>query len=361
MVLEHLRYLRAMSTHADFMKRCFQLAAKGLGTASPNPLVGCVIVDHENNIIGEGFHRKAGEPHAEVMAIRSVTDSNRLHSSTLYVNLEPCNHQGLTPPCTNLIVESKISRVVISNLDPFEKVNGTGVAHLRSNGVEVITGILEDEGKMVNRRFFTSIIKQRPYVLLKWARSKDNFMDIQRLNNEKGSYAITGDSARRAVHKWRSEEDAILVGHNTVIIDNPELTTRFYSGKNPIRVILDPKGELDEQYKVFADNGSQVILISDDQYRTSAKQNRHRVFTDLSKDSVGSILQLLHERNIRSVLVEGGKFTLQQFIISGVWDEARLFTGNKHLLAGMPSPDLTMLPARTITHNEDLLDIYYNL
>lgn len=350
-----------MTQHEEMMRRCFQLAAKGLGSTSPNPLVGSVILSHEGQIIGEGFHRKAGELHAEVMAIRSVSDQNALKQSTLYVNLEPCNHFGLTPPCSHLIAEKGISRVVISNTDPFDKVNGSGIAFLESKGIEVITGVLEEEGRMVNRRFFTSILKQRPYVLLKWARSKDNFMDIQRLNNEKGSFAITGDSARRAVHKWRSEEDAILVGHNTVIIDNPELTTRLYAGKNPTRIILDPKGELDTSYKVFADNGAEIILISDIQYQQTAKPNPYRVFIDLSIDSIGAILQLLHSKNIRSVLVEGGKYTLQQFIISGMWDEARLFTGNKHLLIGMPSPDLTMLPARTISHNEDILDIYYNL
>lgn len=350
-----------MSEHTAYMHRCFALASRGLGTTSPNPLVGCVLVSDQGKIIGEGFHYKAGMPHAEVMAIRQVKDEALLPSSTLYVNLEPCSHFGKTPPCADLILEKGIRKVVIANMDPFEAVSGTGIARLEAAGAEVLTGVLEEEGRALNRRFFTSVEKRRPYVILKWARSKDGFMDIQRLNNEKGSYAITGESARRAVHKWRSEEDAILVGYNTIIIDNPELTTRFYSGKNPVRVILDPRGELDSGHKVFASDGAGIIVISDGQHKEKAVPNPYRVFTDLSKDSVGAILEVLHQRNIRSVLVEGGKFTLQQFIISELWDEVRLFTGNKHLLAGMPSPDLALRPTKTIDYNEDVLDIYYHL
>jgi diaminohydroxyphosphoribosylaminopyrimidine deaminase/5-amino-6-(5-phosphoribosylamino)uracil reductase len=348
-----------MSKHEAFMSRCLALAGMATPTASPNPLVGCVILNEGDVIIGEGFHHTAGMPHAEVNAINAVKDKAVLSSSTLYVNLEPCAHFGKTPPCADLIIESKIPRVVVCNLDPYEEVAGKGIQKLRDAGIEVTLGVLEEEGKKLNRRFFHSLIHKRPYVTLKWARSRDGFMDIQRLNNEKGSFAISGPSARRLVHQWRTEEDAILVGHNTVIIDNPELTSRFYAGKNPVRVIIDPKGELDNSYKVFR-NDAKVIVISDIKNEARGKVNPHRVFLDLKRDSVGAILDYLHQQNIRSLLVEGGRYTLQQFIISDYWNEVRIFTASKHLLSGMPSPDLGIAPSFTTSINEDILDIYYN-
>jgi diaminohydroxyphosphoribosylaminopyrimidine deaminase/5-amino-6-(5-phosphoribosylamino)uracil reductase len=348
-----------MSKHEAYMSRSLALAALGTPTASPNPLVGCVIVNQNDTIIGEGFHHTAGMPHAEVNAINAVKDKSVLSNATLYVNLEPCAHFGKTPPCTDLIIEYKIPRVVICNSDPYEAVAGRGIQKLREAGIEVTLGILEEEGKRLNRRFFHSVTNKRPYVTLKWARSRDGFMDIQRLNNEKGSFAISGPSARRLVHQWRTEEDAILVGHNTVIIDDPELTSRFYAGKNPVRVIIDPKGELDTSFKVFR-NDAKVIVISDIKNETTSKPNPHRVFLDLTRDSVGAILDYLHHQNIRSLLVEGGRFTLQQFIISEYWNEVRIFTASKHLLSGMPSPDLGIAPSSTTTINQDILDIYYN-
>ena len=348
-----------MSKHEAFMSRSLALAALGTPTASPNPLVGCVIVNQNDTIIGEGFHHTAGMPHAEVNAINAVKDKSVLSNATLYVNLEPCAHFGKTPPCTDLIIEYKIPRVVICNSDPYEAVAGRGIQKLREAGIEVTLGFLEEEGKRLNRRFFHSVTNKRPYVTLKWARSRDGFMDIQRLNNEKGSFAISGPSARRLVHQWRTEEDAILVGHNTVIIDDPELTSRFYAGKNPVRVIIDPKGELDTSFKVFR-NDAKVIVISDIKNETTSKPNPHRVFLDLTRDSVGAILDYLHHQNIRSLLVEGGRFTLQQFIISEYWNEVRIFTASKHLLSGMPSPDLGIAPSSTTTINQDILDIYYN-
>jgi diaminohydroxyphosphoribosylaminopyrimidine deaminase/5-amino-6-(5-phosphoribosylamino)uracil reductase len=341
------------------MSRCLALAAMGTPTASPNPLVGCVIVDQNDSIIGEGFHHTAGMPHAEVKAINAVSNKSALANATLYVNLEPCSHFGKTPPCADLIIASKIPKVVVCNVDPYEAVAGTGIQKLRDASIEVTVGTLEEDGKRLNRRFFHSVIHKKPYVTLKWARSKDGFMDIQRLNNEKGSFAISGPSARRLVHQWRTEEDAILVGHNTVIIDDPELTSRFYSGKNPVRIIIDPKGELDTSYKVFK-NDAHVIVISDVKNEATAKTNPHRVFLDLKRDSVGTILDYLHQQNIRSLLVEGGRFTLQQFIISEYWNEVRIFTASKHLLSGMPSPDLGIAPFSTTTINDDILDIYYN-
>ena len=343
--------------HEFFMRRCFELALAGSASASPNPLVGSVIV-LDGKIIGEGFHYKAGLPHAEVNAIAAVDDKSLLKKATIYVNLEPCAHHGKTPPCANLIVSMGISRVVICNKDPFEQVSGKGIEILKEAGIEVITGILEEEGRFLNRRFFTSIEKQRPYVLLKWAKSKDSFMDISRKDGEKGSFMITGMDARRLVHQWRTEEDAILVGYNTVINDNPELNTRLVNGRNPIKVVVDPQGRIQPTYKIFLDNAP-LIIISDIKYQTELNDIPQRVFVDLSIDSISAILNVLHKRNIRSVMVEGGGFTLQQFISSNVWDEIRLFTGQHHLVNGMPSPDLELIPTKSIQVGVDQLDYYY--
>lgn len=353
-----MNYLRTVTNDHLFMKRALELAALGLGTASPNPLVGCVIV-YDNTIIGEGHHAKSGFAHAEVNAIESVKDRTQLAQATLYVTLEPCSHFGKTPPCVDRILKEKIPAVVICNLDPFAEVNGRGIKLLQDNGVDVRIGILEEEGRKLNRRFFTSIEKSRPYVILKWAKSRDGFMDIDRKQGEKGSYSITSSYTQKFVHKWRSEEDAILVGLNTIITDNPELTTRYYSGKNPLRVIIDPKGQLDAHYKVFTTD-SNVLVYSDVSFASSAVSNPYREFIDMSTDSVGSILESLHRKNIRSLLVEGGRFTLSQFIASQTWDEVRLLTGNKYILTGMPSPDLCLTPDDVLNFNEDLLEIYFN-
>ncbi len=342
----------------NFMRRALELAAKGQGTVSPNPLVGCVIV-YEETIIGEGFHYKAGAPHAEINAIESVKNRALLPHSTLYVTLEPCAHFGKTPPCALRIIEEKIKRVVVCNRDPFEQVNGKGTALMEKAGIDVITGVLEQEGRTLNRRFFTSIEKQRPYVILKWAKSLDGFMDIQRLTGEKGSFPITGLHTRRLVHKWRSEEDAILVGYNTIMVDDPQLNTRYYSGKNPLRVVIDPKGELNEFHKVFQVD-SKVVVFTDIQYQGKSTPNKFREYLPLQKDSVGVILESLHQKGVRSVLVEGGRFTLSQFIASRVWDEVRLLTGQKHILTGMPSPDLTLSPVEMTQVDGDRLEIYYN-
>ena len=343
--------------HEFFMRRCFDLALAGSASASPNPLVGSVIV-LDGKIIGEGFHYKAGLPHAEVNAIAAVQDKSQLKNATLYVNLEPCAHHGKTPPCANLIVSIGIPHVVICNKDPFDKVSGKGIEILESAGIKVESGILEEEGRFLNRRFFTSIEKQRPYVLLKWAKSKDSFMDISRTDGAKGSFMITGMDARRLVHQWRAEEDAILVGYNTVINDNPELNTRLVNGRHPIKVVIDPQGRLDTTYKVF-NNEAPLIIISDIKHKSTRNEIPQRIFVDLSKDSVTAILNVLHQQNIRSVMVEGGGYTLQQFISSNTWDEIRLFTGQHHLVNGMPSPDLELIPTKSIQVGVDQLDYYY--
>lgn len=341
-----------------YMRRCFQLAENGLGSVSPNPLVGSVIV-HHGQIIGEGYHRHYGGPHAEVHAIQSVSDKSLLRQSTLFVNLEPCSHHGKTPPCADLILEMGIPRVVICNIDPYEEVAGQGIARLRDAGVDVTMGVLEQEGRHLNRRFFTYIEKKRPYILLKWAKSRDAFMDIDRGSGQLGSHQITGIQSQRLVHSWRAQEDAILVGLNTVKTDNPALTTRLVSGKNPTRIVIDPRGELHEGYRIFNDD-AKLILISEQQHQSIAQPHRSRVFTDLTIDPVTSILQVLYEARIQSVIVEGGRFTLSQFISSEMWDEIRLFTGKEPILFGMPSPTIAINPSSTLTVGDDLLDIYYN-
>ena len=345
-----------VENHEKYMHRCLQLAALGLGKTSPNPLVGSVIV-HDEKIIGEGYHQEYGQAHAEVNAIANVNDKALLTTSTLYVNLEPCAHFGKTPPCADLIISMKIPRVVICNKDPFPEVAGKGIQKLIDAGVEVITGVLEKEGRHLNRRFFTSIEKQRPFVILKWAKSRDAFMDIDRGAGQKGSHQITGLPAQRLVHQWRSNEDAILVGLNTVKTDNPALTTRLVDGKNPIRIVIDPRGELTSEYKVF-DSNARLIIFSDIKNKTTDNSIAQRVFIDLTIDPVGEMLNYLHQEKIRSLIVEGGRFTLSQYLSSDMWDEIRLFTGKDSILFGMPSPTLTIKPTQTQNVGEDILDIY---
>lgn len=340
-----------------YMKRCFELAKRALGNTYPNPLVGAVIV-YQDRIIGEGFHHQAGQPHAEVNAIRMVADTTLLKSSTLYVNLEPCAHFGKTPPCADLIISCGIPRVVISNLDPFEKVAGKGIERMNAAGIIVETGVLQMQGEQLNKRFFTFIQNKRPYVVLKWAQSRDGFMDISREQGQLGSFQITGIESRRLVHKWRTEEQAILVGYNTIVNDNPLLNARLFSGKSPIKVILDPKAKLTTNHHFFTEDPKSIV-ISDEQHKTATNDLPFRVFTDLTKDSVKAILDVLYENNIHSVLVEGGAFTLQQFISASLWDEVRLFTGNIFMVKGMPSPSLSRTPSKTETVGVDQLDTFY--
>ena len=292
------------------MRRCFQVAENGLGQVAPNPLVGCVIV-YDGKIISEGFHQKYGENHAERNAILRVKNENLLKNSTLYVNLEPCSHFGKTPPCADLIIEKNIPKVVISNLDSNPEVAGKGIERLRNAGVEVITGVLEDGGCFLNRRFFTYIEKKRPYIILKWAESLDGF-----IYNETRPW-ITNEAMRNLVHKWRSEESAIMVGTNTVLIDNPKLNVRAYSGKNPLRVTIDENHKLPKNLH-FLDNSQSTKI-----YETA---------------DISEILSDLHSQKIQSVIVEGGVKLLQSFIEKNLWDEARILTGNKQLFSGLKAP-----------------------
>lgn len=303
-----------------FMRRAFELAQLGAGQVAPNPLVGCVIV-HDDEIIGEGWHRQYGQAHAEVNAIQNVLDQSLLSESTLYVNLEPCAHYGKTPPCSLLIIEKQIKKIVIANVDPFDQVAGKGMEMLRNAGCEVVTGLLEAEGRWLNRRFFTFHERKRPYIILKWAQSADGFMAPAK----KGSYWISSPAAKRLVHQWRSEEAGILVGAKTVIEDNPSLTTRLVDGRHPHRLILEKEPFISKKYKVF----------NLDSMTTSISYSGSDLANELDR-----ILDAIFELKIQSILVEGGRNTLDSFIKHGEWDEARVFISNQPLMEGLQAPKI---------------------
>jgi len=334
-----------------FMSRALELAELGRGAVSPNPMVGCVIV-HEGKIIGEGYHRAYGGPHAEVHAVNSVTDHQLLKNATVYVTLEPCAHWGKTPPCADLLVEKGLKKVVIAAFDSNPLVGGKGIQILRNAGIEVETGILEKEARRQNRRFFTQIEKQRPYVILKWAQTQDGFV----ARNDFSSKWISGAQSRQLVHRWRAEEDAILVGKNTALHDNPRLDVRDWVGKNPIRVVLDVKLELPESLHLFDQS---IPTLCYNSRNTEIRENLE--FVKLAKDfSVSAILCDLHSRKVQSLIVEGGSRVLNQFISSGLWDEARVFTSKTRFEAGIAAPTLNQNPTETLTIGEDLLNIYHH-
>jgi len=311
--------------HDIYIKRCIELAKNGLGTTYPNPLVGSVIV-YNNEIIGEGWHRKSGEPHAEVNAINSVKDKSLLSKSTIYVSLEPCSHFGKTPPCCDLIIANKIPNVVIGTMDPFAKVAGTGIKKLIESGKNVTVGILEDECNELNKRFFTFHNKKRPYIILKWAESEDGFI-APITKDKKEPVWITNEFSRQLVHKWRSEEQAILVGTNTVIDDNPTLTTRDWSGNHPIRIVLDQNNRISKESHIF-DNQVKSITIN--------KEN-----INFNNNIALEITDFLFNEGIQSVIIEGGRQTLQTFIDANIWDEARVFRGEIYFKSGTKAPTIS--------------------
>jgi diaminohydroxyphosphoribosylaminopyrimidine deaminase / 5-amino-6-(5-phosphoribosylamino)uracil reductase len=319
-----------------YIKRCIELAKNGLGTTYPNPLVGCVIV-YENKIIGEGWHKKSGEAHAEVIAIESVQNKELLSSSTLYVSLEPCSHFGKTPPCADLILKYKIPNVVIGTIDPNSKVAGKGIQKLKDSGVNVTFGILEKEGNELNKRFFTFHRKSRPYIILKWAESADGFISPKNKTEQKPVW-ISNEYSRQLVHKWRSEEQAILVGTQTIIDDNPSLTVRDWVGNNPIRVVIDRENTIDSSYNVF-DNQAKTIVFSNKEV-TSNSDTIQYIKVDFDKNSTQVIVDKLFENNIQSIIIEGGRKTIQSFIDAHLWDEARVFIGGINLNKGTKAPKI---------------------
>lgn len=317
--------------HSDalFMQRALELAALGAGKVAPNPLVGCVVV-HQGQIIGEGYHQQYGGSHAEVNALHSVENQDLLAESTVYVTLEPCDHYGKTPPCSLLLVNKQVKRVVVGTIDPFAAVAGKGIARLQAAGIEVESGLLESACRWQNRRFFTQIEKKRPYIILKWAQSADGFMAPA----EAGTYWISSPESKLLVHQWRAEEAAILVGAKTLINDNPALTTRLVPGSNPLRVVLH-HGALAGDYEALRDAAGHVTIAYE---------------KEKLAECIPNILHELHARNVQSILVEGGASTLQAFLQSGYFDEIRQFVSKSALQAGLAAP---AIPAGVALHSVD--------
>ena len=317
------------------MKRCLELALLGAGKVAPNPMVGSVIV-YNGKIIGEGFHRKYGDAHAEVNAINAVKNHELLKESTLFVTLEPCAHAGLTPPCSNLIIEKQIPKVIIGTVDPFAAVAGKGIEKLKKAGIQVEVGIMEKECREINKRFFTFHEKNRPYIILKWAQTLNGFIDIERTSENYGEPTwITGDLALRLVHKMRSEESAILVGRKTAEKDNPSLSVRHLTGKNPLRIVIDNQLQLNENLKLF-DSSEKTIIFNT--IKNEERNNLSYIKIDSDKNAIPQILNELYRQKILSVIVEGGKQLLESFIELELWDEAHIFIGPKFFDSGIQAP-----------------------
>jgi diaminohydroxyphosphoribosylaminopyrimidine deaminase/5-amino-6-(5-phosphoribosylamino)uracil reductase len=330
------------------MQRCLQLALKGLGNVSPNPMVGCVIV-HENKIIGEGYHQQYGEAHAEVNAINSISDKSLLSKSTLYVSLEPCNHFGKTPPCADLILKYQIPEVIVGIQDPFEKVNGSGIKKLVDAGVRVTTGILENECREINKRFFTFHQQKRPYIILKWAQSKDGF-----IGKKNKSVRISNELTRILNDTWRTQEDAVLIGGETARSDNPHLTVRTIEGRNPIRIVLSNSGDLPLNLNLFDGNAPTIIY---------SKNNINYANSDTvvmpDENNLTYLLSDLHQRNIQSLIVEGGSTVLNQFIQEDKWDEIRIFESEDMLQDGILAPTINSAISSTEYIDNNQLKIIY--
>lgn len=322
------------SGHEVFMHRCFDLALRGAGRVSPNPMVGAVLVANDR-IIGEGWHQVWGGPHAEVNCLQSVLPENQhlIPYSTLYCSLEPCSHHGKTPPCADLILEHKVPRVVVSNTDPNPLVAGKGLGKLRAAGVDVTAGVLEMDGWWLNRVFFTWITKKRPYIILKWAESADGFIAEKNKRT-----AISGPETQRLVHRWRSESDAILVGANTARIDNPRLDARFFGGNNPLRILLDGQGSVPINHHLLSDDAP-TLIFGPERPGTGAIKRATPVD---GHATVGQIIEHLYQENCASLLVEGGAMVLQQFIDTGAWDEIRRIQSTRQLRDGVKAP---LIPA----------------
>lgn len=319
------------------MHRCIQLAKNGLGTTYPNPLVGSVVV-YQDQIIGEGWHYKAGLPHAEVNAIRSVQDKTRLKEATIYVNLEPCSHIGKTPPCSDLIIQSGIKNVVIGNLDSNPQVAGRGIKKLIDAGCTVTTGILEAECAALNKRFFTFHQKKRPFILLKWAQTRDGFIaPTSERRKEAKPVWITNTYSRQVVHKMRGQEMAILVGTNTAQQDNPSLTTRSWAGNNPTPIVIDRKLKLDKELSIFNTEAETIVITEEIENSTNHLQYET---IDFSGEIASQICDVLYKNNIQSVIIEGGSKTLQTFIDENLWDEAFIFSGPVNFGDGISAPTL---------------------
>ncbi len=346
-----------MTLHEKYIQRCIDLAKNGLGTTYPNPLVGSIIV-HKGKIIGEGWHYEAGGPHAEVNAIQSVKDQSLLKEASIYVSLEPCSHFGKTPPCSDLIIEKGIKRVIIGTIDPFAKVSGAGIKKLMNAGCDVTVGVLEKECHELNKRFFTFHTKKRPYILLKWAQSKDGFIAPSTTNKREPVW-ITNQYSRQLVHKFRSEEQAILVGNQTVIKDNPKLTTRDWFGEHPTRIVIDTSGKIPEESNVL-DATTQTIILTTEAFKKENSKNISYEVIDKKNKVIDQVSSILYQHNIQSVIIEGGTYTLQSFIDANIWDEALIFQGNATLGTGLKAPNITGNLISEQKINKDTLKKYIN-
>lgn len=343
-----------------YIKRCLELAAMAIGNVNPNPMVGCVIVVDEI-IIGEGYHQKYGEAHAEPNAIKSVFDKfgteaeTLLKQATAYVNLEPCAHFGKTPPCADLFVKYQLKKVVIGNRDPFSGVDGKGIEKLKNAGIEVQSGILEDDCSYFNRRFFTRIKQQRPFIILKWAETANGYFATVDGNQK----WISSPLAKRLAHKWRTEEDAILVGKQTAIIDNPQLTSREWPGKNPVRLVIDKNLQIPQSNHIFNKEAKTIIF---NEIKTDVVDNIHYIqMEDMQYYLAQKIAFQLYLMDIQSIIIEGGANILNQFLNANLWDEARIFTSGNSWTEGISSPVINGILIEKSQIGSDELSIYKNM
>ena len=334
------------------MQKCLELACKGIGNVSPNPMVGSVIV-YNNKIIGEGYHQKYGFPHAEVNAIYSVKDKSLLSKSTLYVNLEPCPHFGKTAPCSNLIIKHKITKVVIGCIDTSSKVSGKGIKEMQNAGLKVTVGVLEKESRELNKRFFIFNNKKRPYIILKWAESKDGFIAP---HNQSEPFWMTSNESKKLVHQWRAEEDAVLVGRITAQKDNPSLTVREKKGTNPIRIVIDKNLKLSKDLNLFNTEAKTIIF---NEIKSENSSQNHYIKIGY-RNLISNILKELYKEKIHSIIIEGGTITLQSFINENMWDEARVFTTQKDLKNGVKTPEITGTPKEKMKIGDDYIKILHN-
>lgn len=337
--------------HEIYMQRCLELAQKAKGKTYPNPMVGCVIV-HNDLIIGEGFHQKAGKAHAEINAINSVKNPELLKESTIYVSLEPCAHFGKTPPCATKIVETGFKKVVIGTLDSHDKVNGKGKRIIEEAGIEVISGVLEKKCQELNKRFFTYHQKKRPFLILKWAESADGFLD----KNFKPTQ-IGNPLTKQFVHQLRSKEHAILVGTQTALTDNPSLTTREIVGRNPVRILIDFDLKVPRDFNLYNDEARTIVFNS---VKESIEGNI--TFSKIDRENfLENLMRKLVERQIQSVLIEGGSFTLQQFIDQNLWDKALIIKNeNLHLLDGTKAPKFDAEKIELKQFRDNTIEFYKN-
>ena len=347
-----------ISEKEKYMRRCLELAGQALGNTYPNPMVGAVLV-HNGRIIGEGYHHEAGKPHAEINAINAVENKSLLKESTLYVNLEPCSHYGKTPPCTLAITQYRIPHVVIGTADPDARVNGNGIHRLQEAGCRVETGVLEKECKHLNRRFFVRHTMHRPWIILKWAQTRDGFIDRQRTSSSEPPQWITDEVCRMLVHKWRTEEQAILVGTKTALMDNPRLNARLWPGRQPLRVVIDRNLVLPPHLNLF-DGKQETWVFTEKATGVTYPQEGIRVIEAGFTNLPFTVLSELYLHGIQSLIVEGGTETIQSFVEAGLWDEARIFTGDVRFGAGVQAPVVSGERTEEFVLGSSRLEILYN-